>query len=214
MKILKTVTSAVLITSMVMGHSISFSANKATPKTQYTKKVYSKSPKKQSKEFKVPGVLAWSEAKKNGFKFFPQRHKEGNKSGTDDWGGSYTPKVNSRADTTPFDHRYHMPAHTVAGVNMLLYPCEDLFHQPLTCDANFEIFSGKTLKNGWKIKKLTFTGNYSWTSKKYKINTNNISTIVKVSNSKSRKVATKAQLKEVILIGPKNGRWQDAFDVM
>jgi hypothetical protein len=98
----------------------------------------------------------------------------------------------------------------VGGVNMLISADK---HGGNDCYANFYFFAGKKLKLGWKVKSIKFTGSYQWTNNKWRSNTNKIETMVKVTQSRNQNNASRAMLKEVILTGPSNGKWQDAFDV-
>ena len=212
MKSLKILTSAIFVVSLLLTHSTGFAAEKSKPKYQSTKTTYSKSkrrqaPVAQTKEFKVNGIMAWSEAKNNGFLFYPSR-ATGAKTGQDTWGKSFS-IYKGRQDW------YRDGAHIVGGVNMLVY------NQPLLqrvageeISALFHLFSRKKLKSGWKIKKIVIAGSYNWVNgRKYEQNTDNIASTVRVVKSKHYNKTATAMLKEIILIGPKNGRWQDAFDV-
>lgn len=187
---------------------------KTTAKTQYTKKTYNKSQKKksttvQTKEYKVAGLQAWTEAKRNGFQFSPNTPVYGQSlEGTSSKGYSYFVSNNRKCDM-PDQSR----AHTLGGTNMILYRCKTLVHRFSTY-AYFNLFFGKKLKSGWKIKSMSLSSNAKWTSEKWSANTNKIATKIKLTNLKDQNSATTAQLKNIILIGPKNGRWQDAFDVM
>ena len=190
-----------------------FESKSSNARVTFNKKEKQAAVRVQTQQFKVTGMLAWSEAKKNGFQFYPEEHHEGTKDGVDVWGNALKNRRRlNRTDVAPTDARLFNPAHIVGGVNFLLYPC-GRSSGPVSCSSNFKVFSGKKLKAGWTIKTITFAGSYSWTSEKYKVGTNKISTTIKLSNPRSRTTAIKASLKEVILIGPKNGKWQDAFDV-
>ncbi|MBV1909416.1 MAG: hypothetical protein KUG78_08840 [Kangiellaceae bacterium] len=191
--------------------------NKSSPKTQFTKKTYNKSKKRQTvtpqtKEFKVNGIQAWSEAKRNGFKFYPNE-SNGALNGVGEKGPSFRIENNGRCS-----YQDRTQAQLVGGVNMLLYQCTHTYLPGVTKTANtyahFNLFWGKKLKSGWTIKNMKITSNAQWTNNKWRVNTNNIATKVKLTNSDSQRAATTARLVEVILVGPKNGRWEDAFDVM
>jgi len=159
-----------------------------------------------TKEFKVNGISAWSEAKKNGYKFYPYR-TTGNKTGSGE-NGHATFLVRSDKKTCA-----GRPAQMVGGVNMLLHPCHVA---GLRKDgySYFYLFQGKMLKRGWKIKSMKISGSYQWTSKKWRANTGQISTSIKVNSSRQQSGVSKAQLKEIVLIGPANGKWTDAFSAM
>lgn len=161
-----------------------------------------------AKEFKVNGIMAWSEAKKNGFLFFPEGSR-GNKTGAGE---------NGKAVTTTGFQCMGRPAQMVGGVNMILNKCfitapAKALNQSSSAFAHFYLFWGKTLKSGWSIKTITFSGSYQYTDQRYRPNTQRIATKLKLNNTHQQRSATKAMIKEVVLIGPDNGRWQDAFDV-
>ncbi len=214
MKSLRILTSAIFVAGLLLTHSTGFAAEKSKPKYQSTKTTYSKSkrrqvPVTQSKEFKVNGIMAWSAAKTNGFLFYPSR-ATGSRSGQDTWGRSfYVYKQRLKRVTNG--------AHIVGGVNMLVYNKAKSGGTPTSpreIYSRFHLFSGKTLKSGWKIKEMVITGSYNWVSgKKFKRNTNQIESTIRVVKPKHYNKAAKVMLKEIVLIGPKNGRWQDAFDV-
>lgn len=160
-----------------------------------------------TKEYKVPGIQAWDEAKKHGFRFFPERSK-GNRTGVGEFGIAHRKGRDERLCSGE-------GSQIVGGVNMLLYPC---FGAPFVRDdgyAFFYLFSSKNgsqkLMPGWTIKTMTFTGSYQWTNRKYTSNTNKIWTKLKLTSSRHQGNSTTAMLKEIVLVGPKNGRWQDAF---
>ncbi len=210
MKILKIMTSAIFMISMIMSHSTSFAANKAAPKTQYKKTTYSKSKRKtvpipQTKEYKVIGLHAWSEAKRNGFQFSPNSVLNNqNLDGVSTHGKSYLSN-HKRCKVGG--------SQTLGGVNMILNQC-GLGMSKVNSYAHFRLFWGKQLKAGWKIKDMKITSSAQWTNKKWRSNTRYISTKIKLTNSKNQSSGTTAQLTEITLLGPKNGKWQDAFDVM
>lgn len=158
------------------------------------------------KEFKVPGLLAWSEAKKNGFKFYP-KEATGNRDGSNSWGESYytTSKGNKKSTKG---------SQVIGGVNMLVhnkYRTGFFPKKPLEITGYFRIFSDKRLRPGWKIKSINITGNYEWTKTKYRRNTQIIRTMIKIVKPAQVSKASTAMIKEIVLIGPKNGQWQDAF---
>ena len=169
---------------------------------------FAQSPIQITKEFKVNGIQAWAEARKNGFQFYPEGFRGQNKDGAST---SYF----SRRDggyCTHFD--YKGSAKIVGGVNMILIPCRsNSMLPPLDSWAIFKIFSNKRLKPGWKVKEVKLTGNYQWVTK-WKANSNSLHSKVKLTNSSHQRNATRAMIKEITLIGPANGKWQDAFDVM
>jgi len=213
MKSLKILTSAIFVVSLLLTHSTGFATEKSKPKYQSTKTTYSKSkrrqaPVPQTKEFKVNGIMAWSEAKNNGFLFYPSG-ATGVRSGQDTWGKSSYQHYNK------YTRWYKNGAHIVGGVNMLVY--NQTLHQPVDgaeISALFHLFSGKKLKSGWKIKKIVIAGSYNWVNgRKYEQNTDNIASTVRVVKPKHYNKTATAMLKEITLIGPRNGRWQDAFDV-
>ena len=206
----------IMVTSSFFISTLETSAeNKAAPKTQYTKTTYSKSkrrqaPVPQTKEYKVLGLHAWSEAKKNGFSFFPQS-TSGQKTGVGEYGISKSKPPNNRRGK--YKSRKN-GSHMVGGVNMILYH-QKIFGFDHKSYARFYLFYGKTLKQGWTVKEVKFSGSYAWDRRyKFKTGTKNIATAIVLKNAAQQTGSTNAMLKEIILVGPKTGRWQDAFDVM
>jgi hypothetical protein len=169
--------------------------------------------KPRMKEFKVNGIMAWAEAKKNGFQFYPKK-TGGNKTGTGESGESYRTDNNSHCKGPNFYN-----AQMVGGVNMILHQCAVrsglLLAGSYTHNSYsyFYLFFGKKLNKNWKIKDIKFTGSYQWTSQKWQLNSDIIRTKIKMTNSRQQSKASKAMLKNITLIGPANGKWQDAFNV-
>lgn len=160
----------------------------------------------RTKEFNINGIMAWSEAKKNGFKFFPEdKLRDAIPDGTLVRGDSrLVSSPSQKCDTT---------AKIVGGVNILLEPCRG-FSGSYNTFSYYHIFQGKRLKSGWKVKELKLIGTYQWTPQKWRSNSDSLHSRIKLTSSETSRIATKAMIKELILIGPINGRWQDAFDVM
>ena len=188
----------------------SIATNKNIVKKGVSKTIVKRSPKMPTlKEFKVNGIMAWAEAKKNGFQFYPIK-TDGNKTGTGESGEAYhSPSTNKKR--VCYKPKYNN-SQMFGGVNMILNQCKTqlLIWGTYTY---FHLFYGKKLKAGWKIKNMKFTGSYQWTDIKWKFNSTNIQTKIKMTNSKQQTKSSKSMLKEITLIGPANGKWQDAFDV-
>ncbi|TQV74941.1 hypothetical protein FLL45_08255 [Aliikangiella marina] len=159
----------------------------------------------RNKEFKVNGIMAWSEAKKNGFRFYPQG-ATGSLDGQDTRSFNYFKRGNKVIGYKPNGSQ------VLGGVNLLVHNSYNAKYGKQELFANFHIFAKRKLKRGWRIKEIKLNGSYRWL-KKYKANTNEISTVVKVVKPKGSNTAAKAMIKEIVLIGPVNGRWQDAFDI-
>lgn len=158
------------------------------------------------KEFKINGIMAWNEAKKNGFRFYPQdKLRNAIPDGT-------LVEGNSRMVSSP-SQLCDTTAKIVGGINILLEPCRG-FSGSYSTYSYYHLFQGKKLKSGWKVKELKLNGTYQWTSTKWRANSDSLHSKIKLTSSSSSTKATKAMIKEVVLIGPIYGRWQDAFDVM
>lgn len=163
------------------------------------------------KEFIVPGVLAWAEAKRHGFKFYPAG-TSGRKDGLSVMGSSFykdDKNVKQEAkNTSRFSAGILMEMGTLVNFDLFNLGVIDSY-------ALFHLFQGKRLKNLWKIKSIDFGGTYSM-DKRITTNSRSAHCIVKVSIKGSgfgSKTGGFANFKEIILIGPENRRWQDAFDV-
>ncbi len=204
----------IALTTCICLFSISMdnvAADKNIVKKGVSKNIVKRSPKIPGlKKFKVNGIMAWAEAKKNGFRFYPIK-TGGNKTGTGESGESYYSPMTGRKVVCA-QPKYHN-SKMFGGVNMILDRCKSRFvnHASYTY---FYLFYGKKLNANWKIKNMKFTGSYQWTEIKWKFNSTNIQTKIKMTNSKQQTKASKSMLKEITLIGPANGKWQDAFDVM
>lgn len=167
--------------------------------------------KVKMKEFIVPAALAWAEAKRHGFKFYPEG-ATGRKDGVSTMGASFykddnniKKKVNN---TSRFSAGILMEMGTLVNYDLFNLGVIDSY-------ALFHLFQGKRLKNLWKIKSIHFGGNYT-INKRATANSRSAHSIVKVSikaNGFGSKTGGFASFKEIILIGPENRRWQDAFDV-
>ncbi|MCW8880344.1 MAG: hypothetical protein OQJ89_16720 [Kangiellaceae bacterium] len=205
MPLCKNIFSIAIVTLLLVSSNVAASTTKTKGKRLNTTKPL-------TKEFKVNGIAAWSEAKKNGFLFYPWRVK-GNKDGVGSSGKAMclNPREANKWETCLGNGQ---GSQMVGGVNMLLYPQKWAGRVPTDSYSYFNLFSGKKLRSGWKIKRLVISGSYQWTNQKYTTNTNRIATRIKVSHSKSQSNTAKAMLKELVLVGPANAKWQDAFDVM
>jgi len=167
--------------------------------------------KVKQKEFVVPAALAWAEAKRHGFKFYPAG-ATGIKDGLSVMGSSfYKNDTNAKQEaknTSRFSAGILMEMGTLVNYDLFNLGVIDSY-------ALLHLFQGKRLRNLWKIKSIDFGGTYSM-NKRITTNSRSAHCIVKVSIRGSgfgSKTGGFASFKEVVLIGPENGRWQDAFDV-
>lgn len=187
-----------------------WSAPPYTKDKQWNRNERSLAPNPRTKEYKVNGIGAWSEAKKYGFEFFPNAPR-GVRDGGDTRGPSFY-------TNQPRKIYWQDGAHIVGGVNMILYPAEKTSIIPgvkknkVESYATFNLFANKRLADGWKIKRMVITGSYRW-EREPRSGGNSAYAKVKLVNYSTSKRATKAQLKEIVLIGPTGKRWQDAFRV-
>ena len=167
-------------------------------------------PAPKTKEFKVPGIAAWSAAKSNGFLFYPE-FARGDKTGQDSR-SSRVYLLGSDSITRGPHIKNIIPAQVVGGVNMLV---NDWLQNRSDYDryTYFNLFDGpRKLAPGWTVKNVVLSGSYIWDVRP-RSGSEQIFSRVKVTNLTSQKGSTKAMLKELVLIGPKNGNWQDAFNV-
>ena len=205
-QVIITLTTCICLFSISMNN---IAANKNIANKDVSKSIVKRSPKMpRLKKFKVNGIMAWAEAKKNGFQFYPQ-NTLGNKTGTGELGLSY---LSYQSESSPCTKPKHHNAHMFGGVNMLLPQCKSGL-TTFSSYTYFYLFYGKKLKVGWKIQDVKFSGSYQWTNSKWKSNSNVIQTKIKMTNSDQQSKPSRAMLKNITLIGPANGEWQDAFDV-
>jgi len=184
---LKIVISVMFIVSLLMAQSISFAANKAAPKTQFTKKTYNKSKKPQpaapkTKEYKVPGSAVIGYSKQHGYEFY----------------GFQLPKK-----TKPSACQF-MGSHWQIGKNESCRLEAFLNWGPAKCNQ---------LRKGWKIKNVEIKGDFRWDrSFGRPVNTTKTRIIFKSSNN-SRKMYP-VSIKFITLVGPEGPfkKWQEAFN--
>lgn len=165
------------------------------------------------KEYVVPSILSWNEAKKHGFKFYPEGAK-GVKDGKKVWGVSYYRDKNNRLQQAPNTSRLSAGILLEMGT-LVSTDFSDLAHLgSIDSYAIFHYFAGKKLKANWKVKSISFGGNYKITKRpqgrtahtKIKLSVKGRGLLPSENNAF-------ANFKEIILIGPSSGKWQDAFDV-
>jgi hypothetical protein len=79
------------------------------------------------------------------------------------------------------------------------------------CDVGFRMFAGKDLAEGWTLKEIRLNGSYRWNKKPPAGSRSaEFSIIMNIPNS-YRKSSLSVTIREIVLLGPKNRRWQEAF---
>ncbi len=80
--------------------------------------------------------------------------------------------------------------------------------------ALFHFFAGKKLRPLWKVKNIVFGGTYKLTKRpRGRSAHSTVKLSVKGNGLLPNENRAFANFKELVLIGPSNGKWQDAFNV-
>jgi hypothetical protein len=185
--------------------------NSKTQKPSWIVKPTLKLPTKniKMKEFEVPGNLAWAEAMRQGFEFYPQG-ATGRKDGTDVWGVSYYQNQQNRTQQVPNTSRYS------AGINMQLGTLINSDFWNITevgvinSYARFHLFDGKRLKSLWSVRSIEISGSYTINSRPV-ANSRSAHYVLDVKISKGVRNTGLATFKKIVLVGPENQDWREAF---
>lgn len=161
------------------------------------------------KEFAVPANLAWAEAKKQGFEFYPEGAR-GRKDGVDVWGVSYFLDQRNRLQQAPNTARYS------SGINMEMGTLiNDNFWDlaqagVISSYARFHLFEGKRLKSRWSVRSIEISGNHT-IHQRPTMNSTSAHYVVQVYIRRGAGIPGLVAFKKIILIGPENQNWRDAF---
>lgn len=161
------------------------------------------------KEFVVPAALAWAEAKKHGFEFYPEGAR-GTKDGVDVWGVSYFRDQQNRIQQAPNTARYS------SGINMEMGTLINNNFWDLTqagvisSYARFHLFGGKRLKSRWSVRSIEISGSHS-IFRRPSANSTSAHYVVQVDIRRGVKVPGLTTFKKIVLIGPENQSWREAF---
>jgi hypothetical protein len=162
------------------------------------------------KEFVVLGNLAWVEAKNNGFEFYPQGAR-GRKDGTDVWGVSYYNDQQNRMQQVPDTARYS------SGINMQLGTIINSEFWDLTevgvinSYARFHLFAGKRLKPRWSVRSIEVSGSHTIKTRPAS-NSRSAHYVLDLEIRKGARNTGLATFKKIVLIGPENQNWREAFN--
>jgi hypothetical protein len=161
------------------------------------------------KEFVVPAALAWAEAKKQGFEFYPEGAR-GRKDGVDVWGVSYFRDQQNRIQQAPNTARYS------SGINMEMgtlinHNFWDLTQAGVISSyARFHLFGGKRLKSRWSVRSIEISGSHS-IFRRPSANSTSAHYVVQVDIRRGVKIPGLTTFKKIVLIGPENQNWREAF---
>jgi len=81
----------------------------------------------------------------------------------------------------------------------------------IACGVGFKMFGGKDLAPGWTLKEIRLTGSYRWYRKPEAGGNSAEFSIIMTRPSGSQQKSLTTFVKHIVLIGPKNSRWQKAF---
>lgn len=84
---------------------------------------------------------------------------------------------------------------------------------PLGASCLFELFTGDTLNTAWRVRSVdVYAGfNFTW-RKRVTANSNDASFKVKVDKPAGELISRDLRFSEIILVGPDNANWEDAFN--
>jgi hypothetical protein len=142
-------------------------------------------------EYRIPGALAYDYARAHGFNFAAKG----------DPPSKLASCFFSKNNDVLFMYTQHVASVPAVGAG------------PLGASCLFELFTGKTLNEGWRISgaDIYSSSNYSW-NKSISSNTNDASFKIHVDKSAGAMFSADTRLFELVLIGPKNANWEDAFN--
>lgn len=167
------------------------------------------STKVKLKEFVVPAALAWSEAKKNGFEFYPEGAR-GRKDGVNVWGVSFyrnqQNQLRQAADTSRYSSGINMQLGTLINDNFW-----DLTQAGvMNSYARFHLFANKRLKTRWSVRSIEIRGDHS-IYRRPTVNSESAHYIIQVDIRRGARNSGLASFKNIVLIGPENQNWREAF---
>ncbi len=142
-------------------------------------------------EYRIPGVLAYDYARTHGFNFAAKADPPSNLASC----------FFSKKNDVLFMYTQHVASAPAVGAG------------PLGASCLFELFTGNTLNEGWRISDADVysTYSYSWT-KPVSTNTNDASFKIHVDKMAGAMFSADLRLFELVLIGPQNADWEDAFN--
>ncbi|WP_339723828.1 hypothetical protein [uncultured Paraglaciecola sp.] len=160
-------------------------------------------------EFEVPGIMAWAEAMRQGFEFYPEG-ATGRKDGNDVWGVSYYRNQQNRLQQVPNTSRYS------AGINMQLGTLINSNFWEITevgvinSYARFHLFAGKRLNPLWSVRSIEIGGSYT-INQRPSANSRSAHYVLEVKIRRGAHNTGLATFKKIVLVGPENQDWREAF---
>ena len=145
----------------------------------------------QDASYEVAGIVAWSTAKTYGFTFAPESNSGESVSRPLDGMNTRLTRTTKVLLTTQT-----LTVAQVVGGQPSVNPGER--------NTTFEFFGGRTLQPGWTVKSVDVGGNFTYIEQP-RLGTSDLSFRVRLSPGGS------ATLRKIVLNGPANSDWKDAF---
>ncbi len=168
-----------------------------------------------TRTFEVNGETAFRFAIQHGFKFYPEFISMPGRPASSDHDGSAITGVRCAASIRNYDCNgiSQMLRGTYATIHL---PCKMFIRQgnprwePVTCSNMFHFFRGKNLNPGWTLENVTIgpSQDASWVTSRDRTNPH---IKMRITRSTDPNRSAYAIIHKLILRGPSNGKWQDAF---